>query len=200
MRLQTEPNPDIDSTALRAKSGDSDAMLRLWEQFSPLRTAWVRRAAARLPRANRDELASEVSCAFLELTNAFEPGRGLPFAAYLTSMLTHRMRNFIRREYERRSHCLFDETLLEVASAQEASRNAYTGFPSGRRDAEEIVARVWWEAETQRLTGPQQRVMEMVLQGYSEREIGFALRISCVAVHKCKRAAQKKLQQTWRNG
>lgn len=191
--------PDIifrhnEEIALLAKNDISGAKILLLGRFEPLCVKCARQARIILPYEEYTILMCAVQFEFLILLDEFEPHRGVPFGGYITAMLPRRVSDWAQKErrYQGRQDNLDD--ILE----QEVSRSRLCcACNIGRLGYEEVESLLWWKQELRKLKPRQRRVMELILQGFSEREIAVFLKLAQPTINELKRKAQKHLQKKW---
>lgn len=159
----------LEESALRAGGGDGEARALLVSLFRPLVLRWAFALSGR--GVEVEDLVQEGFRALLELSEEFDPGRGVPFPAFVKAVLPGRMRERARREWERRKR----EVNAEVRR--------------GRACGDGLFA---WELR-KRLDPVEAKVLEGLLRGLSEAEIGEKLGISRQAVNKRKRRMALKM-------
>lgn len=159
----------LEESVLRAKEGDGEARGLLVSLFRPL----VFRCALSLSGrgVEVEDLVQEGFKALLELAFEFDPGRGVPFPAFVKALLPARMRDLARREWARRRRELHTELRRAL----------------GARDG-----LLMWEVE-RRLEGEEVGILRGLLLGLSEAEIGRRLGVSRQAINKRKRKIAAKI-------
>lgn len=186
---------NIWSLVHQAKAQNELATLRLPEEFAPLINKWIRLSAWELPWEDGAVLAAEVHYVFLILLLEYQPERGVPFDGYIHTMLRQRVSNFIRKEHFRSRITGTGQDLGSDQSGQRHNQLLMGGEQTVLVD--EVVLRVWWKERMEELSQRQRQVMDLLLEGLTEREVAACLKISGPAVHKLKQSAQKKLQKCW---
>ncbi len=149
------PDPDLESTlelVQRAKTGDREALDRLFARSIPLLRRW---ASGRLPRWTRDlmdtdDLVQETVVRAVGRIGAFEPRHEGALQAYLRQAVMNRIRDEIRRGIRSPSPSELDvdtpdrnASPLEEAIGREAVERYEAALAALRPDEREaIVARV----------------------------------------------------------
>jgi len=154
--------PPIDHTVdlvERAKSGDPDAMNRLFARFLPTLRRW---ASGRLPRWSRDlmdtdDLVQETVIRAVKRIDQFESRHEGALQAYLRQAVVNRIRDEIRRATRSPAAAALDEeqrdraaSPLEMAIGREAVDRYEAALTRLRpEEREAIVARVEMECSYQ---------------------------------------------------
>ena len=149
------PQPDLESTlelVQRAKTGDREALDRLFARSIPLLRRW---ASGRLPRWTRDlmdtdDLVQETVVRAVSRIGAFEPRHEGALQAYLRQAVMNRIRDEIRRGIRCPSPSQLDvdspdrnASPLEEAIGREAVERYEAALAALRpEEREAIVARV----------------------------------------------------------
>jgi RNA polymerase sigma-70 factor (ECF subfamily) len=152
------PHPDLESTfelVQRAKTGDRDALDRLFTRCIPLLRRW---ASGRLPRWTRDlmdtdDLVQETVVRTVNRIDAFEPRHQGALQAYLRQAVMNRIRDEVRRGSRGPSQAELDANLadrnaspLEEVIGREAVERYEAALSALRpEEREAIVARVEME-------------------------------------------------------
>jgi RNA polymerase sigma-70 factor (ECF subfamily) len=152
------PQPDLESTlelVQRAKTGDRDALDRLFTRCIPLLRRW---ASGRLPRWTRDlmdtdDLVQETVVRTVNRIDAFEPRHQGALQAYLRQAVMNRIRDEVRRGSRGPSQAELDANLadrnaspLEEVIGREAVERYEVALAALRpEEREAIVARVEME-------------------------------------------------------
>lgn len=182
----------------KAKRGDETAMLDLLVRFRPLFVKCARRSGALLPCEERGILLAQVHYEFLLLVHEFEPERGAPFAGYIGEMLPRRVLNWAHKEQcHLRREVIYGQSESEETAPEGISCAAWPGCNARPEEHEETELRIWWEQVLAELSPRQRHIMELTLQGLTEREIARRLTLSDTRAHQLKYKAQKQLQKKW---
>jgi len=136
----------------RAKSGDSDALNRLFARFLPSLRRW---ASGRLPRWSRDlmdtdDLVQETVVRAVKRIDRFESRHEGALQAYLRQAIVNRIRDEVRRAKRSPAPAVLDENAsdpgaspLEAAIGEEALQRYEDALARLRpEEREAIIARV----------------------------------------------------------
>jgi RNA polymerase sigma-70 factor (ECF subfamily) len=136
----------------RVRSGDADALNRLFQRYLPALTRW---AHGRLPHWARDaadtqDLVQETVIQTMKHLDTFRPQRAGALQAYLRQALMNRIRDELRRAHRRPPPTEIPESVpadsaspLEEAIGQEALDSYEAALAELREDEREaIIARV----------------------------------------------------------
>jgi RNA polymerase sigma factor (sigma-70 family) len=136
----------------RVRSGDADALNRLFQRYLPALSRWAR---GRLPHWARDgadtqDLVQDTVIQAMKHLNTFRPQRTGALQAYLRQALMNRIRDELRRAHRRPPPTEIPETVpassaspLEEAIGQEALDSYEAALAELREDDREaIIARV----------------------------------------------------------
>jgi RNA polymerase sigma-70 factor (ECF subfamily) len=149
------PQPDLESTlelVQRAKTGDREALDRLFARCIPVLRRW---ASGRLPRWTRDlmdtdDLVQETVARTVNRIDSFEPRHEGALHAYLRQAVMNRIRDEVRRSARSPSQAELDVNLadcnaspLEEVIGREAVERYEAALAALRpEEREAIVARV----------------------------------------------------------
>src|SRR5437868_469789 len=94
---------ELTALIIAAQGGDSAAVAALFDRFQPLVLRVL--ATYRTPRlgAFMEDQPGEAFVCFVELVRRYDPGRGVPFAAYIEEMLAGSLHTVIRRQWRIRA-------------------------------------------------------------------------------------------------
>ena len=154
--------PPVDRTVdlvERAKSGDPEAINRLFARFLPALRRW---ASGRLPRWSRDlmdtdDLVQETVIRAVKRIDQFEPRHEGALQAYLRQAVVNRIRDEVRRAHRAPAAATLDEeqrdraaSPLEIAIGREAVDRYEAALAHLRpEEREAIVARIEMECSYQ---------------------------------------------------
>lgn len=158
------PHPDLESTlelVQRAKTGDREALDRLFARSIPLLRRW---ASGRLPRWTRDlmdtdDLVQETVVRAVNRIGAFEPRHEGALQAYLRQAVMNRIRDEVRRGMRSPGSAALDDDTpsrnaspLEEAIGREAVERYEAALAALRpEEREAIVARVEMDGTYERV-------------------------------------------------
>lgn len=153
--LMDDQRVNVDTTfelVERAKSGDSDALNRLFARFLPSLRRW---ASGRLPRWSRDlmdtdDLVQETVVRAVKRIDNFESRHEGALQAYLRQAIVNRIRDEVRRAKRSPAPAVLDENAsdpgaspLEAAIGEEALQRYEAALARLRpEEREAIIARV----------------------------------------------------------
>ncbi len=191
---------DLTDLVQKAQSGETQSCLELLRRFAPLMDKWQRRLAQRLPYEDKAVLQSEVRFAVLLLIIEFDAERGVPFEGYMCGMLARRLAN----QNKLRRHAVtmtFSEAALALGikadEVPDCSHSSIIFLGTVDSMPDKCWCHLWWQEAMALLPPRQQQVIQLVLEGYTEREIAERIGVHHTTVSEYKKKARKKLQEFW---
>jgi len=188
--LERAPSAAIDNLALVSRT-DEVALLALILQFSPLIMRCSTQASQILKYESLDVVRAEVRFLFLQLLNEWNPERTNSFTLYIACQLPQRVRNWLRDEQRSFDRCRSMAYEHEITAC-------FDDLVEPEPEPGQIVVLLSWQNQSLEMLPEKQRcVIELVIGGYSEREIAARLHITQQRVNTLKHAAQKKIKEFW---